>query len=88
MEILTVKLSEGIAKDVNCAIKIFNYSTKTEFIREAIRDKLDSLEQKRTMKRLYGVRGTAPRTVSDEELEAVREKLSRELEKELSKRFK
>ncbi|MEW6295647.1 MAG: ribbon-helix-helix domain-containing protein [Candidatus Diapherotrites archaeon] len=88
MDVLTVKLGEGFLKKINKAMRKFNYSTKTEFIREAIRDKLDALENRRAMKRLYAVKGTASRAVSEEELEAVREKLSRELERELSKRFK
>ncbi|MBT4824757.1 hypothetical protein HN695_04190 [Candidatus Woesearchaeota archaeon] len=39
MESITIKVEERFAKQIEKAMKP-NYSTKTEFIREAIRDKL------------------------------------------------
>ena len=44
METITIKLEDKFAKDVEEAIKRHRYTTKTEFVREAIRDKLKEIE--------------------------------------------
>jgi len=46
MENISLKIEEGFVKVINRAMKKHNYMTKTEFIREAIRDKLRKLEEK------------------------------------------
>ncbi|MFH1256902.1 MAG: ribbon-helix-helix domain-containing protein [Candidatus Diapherotrites archaeon] len=47
MENVSLKLEGGIAKQISEVMREFNYSTKTEFIRDAIRSKLKELEEKR-----------------------------------------
>jgi len=44
MEAICVKLDDRILKSVDSSMKRFNYTTRTDFIREAIRDKLRELE--------------------------------------------
>jgi Arc/MetJ-type ribon-helix-helix transcriptional regulator len=46
MENISLKMEEGFVKVIDKAMKKHNYMTKTEFIREAIRDKLRKLEEK------------------------------------------
>ncbi len=46
MESITIKVEESFAKEIEKAMKP-NYSTKTEFIREAIRDKLRMLRNQK-----------------------------------------
>jgi len=46
MESITIKVEESFAKEIEKAMKP-NYSTKTEFIREAIRDKLMKLRNQK-----------------------------------------
>jgi len=46
MENISLKMEEGFVKVIDKAMKKNNYMTKTEFIREAIRDKLRKLEEK------------------------------------------
>lgn len=46
MENISLKMEEGFVKVIDRAMKKHNYMTKTEFIREAIRDKLRKLEEK------------------------------------------
>ena len=46
MENLSIKLEENFLKVIEAVMKKHNYMTKTEFLREAIRDKIRRLEEK------------------------------------------
>lgn len=46
MENISLKMEEGFVKVIDKVMKKHNYMTKTEFIREAIRDKIRKLEEK------------------------------------------
>lgn len=63
-------------------MKKHRYTTKTEFIREAIRDKIDDLETKAALKRLEKIYGASKRKTTQEQLEVAREKAFREIAKE------
>ncbi|MBU0662325.1 MAG: ribbon-helix-helix domain-containing protein [Candidatus Diapherotrites archaeon] len=53
MEHISIKLESGIAKQIDKSMREFNYSTKTEFIRDAIRAKLRELNEERKKKRAW-----------------------------------
>ncbi len=46
MENVSLKLEENFLKAIEAIMRKNNYMTKTEFIREAIRDKMRRLEEK------------------------------------------
>ncbi len=46
MENISLKLEENFLKAIEAVMKKHNYMTKTEFVREAIRDKIKRLEEK------------------------------------------
>lgn len=46
MENISLKLEENFLKAIEAVMKKHNYMTKTEFVREAIRDKIRKLEEK------------------------------------------
>ena len=46
MENVSLKMEENFMKAVKKVMRKHNYMTKTEFIREAIRDKIKELEEK------------------------------------------
>jgi metal-responsive CopG/Arc/MetJ family transcriptional regulator len=46
MENVSLKLEENFMKAIESIMKKHNYMTKTEFIRESIRDKMRRLEEK------------------------------------------
>lgn len=46
MENVSLKLEEGFLRAIEKVMKKHNYMTKTEFIRESIRDKIRKLEEK------------------------------------------
>ena len=47
MEIITLRVNESFAHEIDMAMNPY-YSTKTEFIREAIRDKIKQLKNERS----------------------------------------
>lgn len=80
MESITIKLEEQFAKNVEKLMKRHNYSTKTEFIREAIRDKVDDLEKEEALMRVRKMYGASKLKTTDEQLHKAREKAFEELE--------
>lgn len=46
MENISLKLESNFLKAIEKIMKKYNYMTKTEFIRESIRDKIRKLEEK------------------------------------------
>ena len=64
-------------------MKKHRYTTKTEFIREAIREKIKDLEKEELLLRAKKLYGSSKRKTTDAQLHAAGEKAFRELEREL-----
>lgn len=77
MESITIKVDEHMAREIEKAMHPL-YSTKTEFIREAIRDKVKTQRSEEIAARLKKSFGIAKTNTSDEELREIREKVGRE----------
>jgi Arc/MetJ-type ribon-helix-helix transcriptional regulator len=84
METMSIKLDDNFAHDIEQTRKKYRYTTKTEFVREAIRDKISRLEMKEALKRLHQTYGASKRKTTDAQLHAAREKAAQELLRELS----
>ena len=80
MESITIKVEDELAREIDKAMKP-HYSTKTEFIREAIRDKIKDLEKEKALMRLEKAYGASKRKTTDEQLHDAGEKAFEELEK-------
>ncbi|MFH1224430.1 MAG: ribbon-helix-helix domain-containing protein [Candidatus Diapherotrites archaeon] len=95
MEHISIQLDASIARQVEKGMREFNYTTKTEFIRDAIRAKLKELDGERSKKKaweaLFAAKGAFKgkgRFKTDEEFHAWRSgEGSRELEKRLCEQF-
>lgn len=59
------------------------YTTKTEFIREAVRDKIRDLEKEELLYKVKKLYGSSKKKTTDEELHRAGERAFKELEKEL-----
>ena len=57
--------------------------TKAEFIRQAIRDKIQELEKEEMLRAGDRVAGSSKRKTTDEQLHAIRDKAFEELERKL-----
>ena len=87
MESVTVKFQEDILKRVDKSITDHNFNSRTEFIREAVRDKLTSLNRQDLIQEFLKFKGKAKRKTTDEENRKTREEVSKELMDELDKKF-
>lgn len=83
MQTVCVKFEENMLKDVEKAMKKNRYATKTEFIREAVRNRLSELEKNKIAKALDKIHGFSKRKTTDKELHEAGERAFKELEKEL-----
>ena len=83
MESVSLKLEGEFLKDIENTMKKHRYTTKTEFIREAIRDKIRDLEKEELILRAKALYGSSKRKTTDAQLHTAREKAFEELDKEL-----
>ncbi len=78
METITFKLQEDIVRKIDGLLKPLNFSNRTEFIRESIREKLNSLERDVVLQQLLAFKGAAKKSISDRELHNIRERAASE----------
>jgi len=83
METVSIKMDGYFARNVDKVMKKHHYTTKTEFIREAIRDKIKQLEKEEQIARVHKMYGASKRKTTDAQLHDARERAFLELEKEL-----
>jgi len=81
MEAVCVKLDEKFLKDMDDVMETYNYMTRTEFIRDALRAKIKELKDDPVIKALRKFQGSAKVHVSDERLREIREEVGREYAK-------
>ncbi len=84
MEAVSLKLEDNFLHDIEKTMKRFRYTTKTEFIREAIRDKIHDLEKEEALLRVKALYGSSKRTTTDAALHRAREKAFKEIDKEIT----
>ena len=82
MEPVTIRFEENFLQDMEKVMKKHRYATKTEFIREAIREKIKDLEKEEALARVRRLYGASKRKTTDEELHEAREEVSKELMEE------
>jgi len=81
MEVLNIKIEKGIIIDIDKSLKKYRYSTRSEFVRDAIRQKLTDLEKEELMKAVAKVKGSSKHKTTDEDLHKAGEKVFHLLEK-------
>jgi len=86
MEIVSVKFQEEILKKIDLVIENNNFNSRTEFIREAVRDKLSEIEKQELIKKFMSLRGKGkPRTnLTDRE---IREKVGKEFLEDFKRKY-
>ena len=81
MEVISLKMEEKLLKEIDQKIGKHRYSTRTEFIRDAIREKLSDLEKEEILMELKRLRGSSKRKTTDKQLHKAREILVERYEK-------
>ena len=80
-ELVTFKLDNKFLKEVDCVVKKSGFGNRTEFIRSALREKVDEIKLKKAMIEIAHLKGASKKKTTDEELEKIREKAFEELDK-------
>ncbi|MFH1917424.1 MAG: ribbon-helix-helix domain-containing protein [Nanoarchaeota archaeon] len=80
MESITIKVDEKMAREIEKAMDPL-YATKTEFIREAIRGRIEEIQKQRALALLRKNFGAAKTKTPLEDDEKIREEAGRELAK-------
>ena len=81
MESISLRLEGKFLRDLDRFVRLYRYSTKTEFIREAIRDKMKEIEEAESLRKIEELFGSSKRKTSNEDLHKAREKAVEKLEK-------
>jgi metal-responsive CopG/Arc/MetJ family transcriptional regulator len=81
METISLRLEEEFAKELSKVISKNMYSTKTEFIREAIRDKIKQIRREELLNRVDLLSKSSKRKTSDEDLHESGERLAKAYKK-------
>lgn len=68
-------------EDVDQVVKTKGYQNRTEFIRNALREKVDQAKMEETILELAHLKGSAKKRISAKEYETVRKRAFEELEK-------
>lgn len=87
MEVVTVKFQEEVLQRIDTAIDEHNFNSRTEFIREAVRDKLSELNKEQLMNEFLKFKGKAKHKTTTEDNAKTKEIVGNELIAELEKRF-
>ena len=87
MEAISLKLEDNMLKNIDESLKDNNYSTRTEFVRDAIRDKLEELKREKLLSEFMKYQGKAKKKTTYEENRNTRERVSKELFQELERKF-
>ena len=81
METISLKLENGLLDEIDQKLNKHRYSTRTEFIRDAIREKLSDLEKDELLKAIVKLRGVSKRRTTEKQLHEAREKAFEILER-------
>ena len=81
MEAISLKLEKNLLNEIDQKITKHRYSTRTEFIRDAIREKLSELEKQELINAVSKLRGISKRKTTDEQLHEAGERAFLKIEK-------
>ena len=80
-EMITLKLDDMFLKEIDSIVEKQGYHNRTEFIRNALREKMEETKLKQAMMEIAHLKGDSKKKTSDEHLEKIRKKVFEELDK-------
>lgn len=80
-EVITLKLDGTFLKQIDGIVGAQGYQNRTEFIRNALREKVEEAKLREAMAQLANLKGASKKKTSDEQLEKIRNCVFKELEK-------
>jgi len=85
MEAISLKLEENLLTEIDQKLAKHRYSTRTEFIRDAIRMRLSDLEKEDLLRAVSQLKGSSKRKTTEAQLHKAREAAFDLLEKRRAK---
>lgn len=82
-ELVTFKMDHNFLEEVDKTAKTSGFQNRTEFIRNALREKVEEIKLKEAMVQIAYLRGTAKKKTSEKEYEEIRKRAFEELSKKL-----
>ena len=76
---ITLKLESSFLREIDGIVRASSYQNRTEFIRNALREKVDETKLKKAMLELVHLKGASPKKTSKKEYELVRQHAAEEL---------
>jgi len=73
-EMITVKLDDRFLGDIDSVVQKEGYQNRTEFIRNALREKVEESKLKEAMTSIAHLKGAAKKKTTPEEFEKIRER--------------
>lgn len=82
-ELVTFKMGHDFLEEVDRTAKNAGFQSRTEFIRNALREKVEEAKVKEAMLEIAHLKGASKKKTSDEKLHRIREQVFKEFEKKL-----
>lgn len=82
-DMITVKLEDTFLKNIDETVKKEGYQNRTEFIRAALREKIEGVKLKEAMMSIAHLKGAAKKKTSEKEYEDIRKKAFEEIAKKI-----
>jgi len=82
-EMITLKLDDMFLKEIDSIVDKQRYHNRTEFIRNALREKVEETKLKAAMMQLAHLKGASKKRTSDADIERTREKVFNELDRKI-----
>ena len=82
-EMITLKLDDMFLKEIDSIVEKQGYHNRTEFIRNALREKVEDTKIKDAIMQIAHLKGASKKKTSDADLEKIREKVFNELDKKV-----
>jgi metal-responsive CopG/Arc/MetJ family transcriptional regulator len=82
MEAISLKLDKNLLKSMDKTLKEHNYSTRTEFIRDSIRRRLENLTRDELIEEFSKLKGFSSKKTTREENRKTAERVLKEYAKE------
>ncbi len=82
-EMITVKIDNIFLGEVDNVVKNEGYQNRTEFIRNALREKVEAIKLKKAMMELAHLKGSVKKKTTEDDYEKIRAKAFEEISKKL-----
>lgn len=80
-EMITVKLEGSFLEDIDEVVKTKGYQNRTEFIRNALREKVDKVKMEEAILGISHLKGRVKKRTTSEKYKIIRQRAFEELDK-------